>query len=1070
MRVKILEGMIYLFHRGSPTDVEIQTRSASAAIRGTEFVAEAREDGGLFIRVMDGSVDLKNDQGTVLLQAGDNGTAATGEKPHRAPFLYSMKAIQWCLYYAAVIDVDELPLTPQERELLSASLVSFRSGDLILALAQYPADRDPQSPQERVYLAALRLAIGQVEESEALLKHFSSNSPSATVSERLAGSLRLLEAATRSESRPASASWVPELASEWLAESYYFQSQGKLSSARESAREATRRSPRFGFAWARLAELEFSFERTGAAGEALKTAIELAPRHAAAAALQGFQFCARNRIPSAMAAFERALALDPSLGNAWLGRGLCRIRQGQIREGLKDLEVAAAVEPQRALLRSYLGKAFASAGDAERAAKEFALAKAMDPQDPTAWLYAAVFDQQQGRMNEGIRNLEKSKELNQQRSLYRSHHLLDQDRAVRGANLSALYRDVGFLDLSRREAVEAVSADYASDSAHLFLANSYNELRDPGQVDLRYETPWFNEYLLATLLAPVGVGTLSQSVSAQEFSRLFERDGFGLSSSTEYRSDGDWIQSAAQYGVFGNLAYTLEADYRNNRGQRPNSDLEQRTLSVKVKQQLGPSDSIFLQSVSYEANGGDLARVYDPNDPALFRSSYRFEESQEPLLFAGYHHQWGPGQHTLVSAGRLQDQLRASDPAQPVLLVSKDPTGAVTGTLLTRVDQHYRSEQEIFSVELQHIAQLDSWTFIAGTRSQHGDFDTHNRQENLADLSPALPVALDQQFDPSLHRWTAYGYAQWQMMDPLRLFGGISYDYLRYPSNYRFAPLLSGEETRNQWSPKAGFLWKLTPASTLRGAYTRSLSGVSLDQSYQLEPSQIAGFNQSWRGLIPESVVGSQAGARLEMGSLEWDHTFRSETYVAVRGEIGRSRVNRQVGVFELPFFAEASSTPEALDFKETTLSVTLDQLVGQDVALGANYRLTYSRLEDGYPQIPGSVPHLFPPYQLRPQQTLESTLHQLELFAVLNHESGCFGRLESVMSSQMNYGYQPALPGDTFWQFNLFAGYRFHNRRAELRLGLLNVTDQGYRLNPLNLTAELPRNRTLVASLRFSF
>ena len=87
MRVKILEGMIYLFHRGSPTDVEIQTRSASAAIRGTEFVAEAREDGGLFIRVMDGSVDLKNDQGTVLLQAGDNGTAATGEKPHRAPFL-----------------------------------------------------------------------------------------------------------------------------------------------------------------------------------------------------------------------------------------------------------------------------------------------------------------------------------------------------------------------------------------------------------------------------------------------------------------------------------------------------------------------------------------------------------------------------------------------------------------------------------------------------------------------------------------------------------------------------------------------------------------------------------------------------------------------------------------------------------------------------------------------------------------------------------------------------------------------------------------------------------------------
>src|SRR6185436_7067674 len=100
----------------------------------------------------------------------------------------------------------------------------------------------------------------------------------------------------------------------------------------------------------------------------------------------------------------------------------------------------------------------------------------------------------------------------------------------------------GMTDVSVREAVRAVNYDYANYSAHLFLANSYDQLRDPKQINLRYETPWLNEYLLANLLAPVGAGTLSQTVSQQEYSKLFERDRLGVVSSTEYFSHGEWLQ------------------------------------------------------------------------------------------------------------------------------------------------------------------------------------------------------------------------------------------------------------------------------------------------------------------------------------------------------------------------------------------------------------------------------------------------------------------------------------------------------------------------------------------------
>jgi tetratricopeptide (TPR) repeat protein len=169
-----------------------------------------------------------------------------------------------------------------------------------------------------------------------------------------------------------------------------------------------------------------------------KRSLELAPRNPQAAALEGFLFAVQNKFDSAVGAFDRAIALDGALGNAWLGRGLCRIHQGDLAAGREDLQVAVTLEPQRAVLRSYLGKAFANVGDASQAERELSLAKEIDPDDPTAWLYSALLNQQLNRVNDGVLDLERSQELNDRRSVFRSRELLDQDRAVRAANLAAL--------------------------------------------------------------------------------------------------------------------------------------------------------------------------------------------------------------------------------------------------------------------------------------------------------------------------------------------------------------------------------------------------------------------------------------------------------------------------------------------------------------------------------------------------------------------------------------------------------------------------------------------------------
>src|SRR5262249_54462031 len=82
---------------------------------------------------------------------------------------------------------------------------------------------------------------------------------------------------------------------------------------------------------------------------------------------------AEGKLDQAKSSFERAMALDSALGDAWAGRGLCLIRQGQLKAGRHDLFTAAALEPNRAIFRKYLNQAM---GDSEHPA---ATAKGASP-------------------------------------------------------------------------------------------------------------------------------------------------------------------------------------------------------------------------------------------------------------------------------------------------------------------------------------------------------------------------------------------------------------------------------------------------------------------------------------------------------------------------------------------------------------------------------------------------------------------------------------------------------------------------------------------------------------------
>ena len=1063
----LIRGIFSFFHRDQPGRIQIITRGAVAGVEGTEFVMAVDDTEQTTLSVIDGKVRFGNEQSTLVLTNGQQAVIELGQAPVRTAGFIANNILQWCFYYPAVLDPDDLQLTPEEQKILGESLDAYRTGDLLAALKKFPAQQS-SSEAGKIYHAALLLSVGNVSDSEKILSSLSDNPER---NQRLTAALRELIAAVKRQT--ISPVPNPQLASEFLASSYYEQSRAvretSLESALNLAKQATINSPNFGFAWERVAELEFSFGHRVNALEALDKSLALAPRNAQALALKGFLLAAQNQTREAIAWFDRALATDPALGNAWLGRGLCRIRRGDATGGREDLLVAATLEPQRAGLRNYLGKAYSNAGDFAHAAKELELAKKLDPNDPTAWLYSALLNQQKNLINDAIHDLEKSEALNDNRSVYRSQLLLDQDQAVRSANLAMIYKDAGMTDMSLHEAARAVNYDYANYSAHLFLANSYNNLRDPNDINLRYETPAENEYLLANLLAPVSAGPLSPVISQGEYSSLFAHDGFGVVSSTEYLSRGAWTQSGAQFGVFGDFSYDFEALYHSDPGQRANDDIQQRQLSLTLKQQLTAQDSVYFNIQQYEANFGDVAQYYNQN---MANRDFRVNESQDPNISLGFNHEWSPGVHTLFLATRLEDTASFTNPTAPTLLTFTPGGLPPTSVQGLTMQEHYVNRLTLYSGELQQIWETAEHTTIIGGRVQYGQFDTDTLQDMPSTLTGAFATpAAQQDVDTEFTRFSVYGYHQWQIFEPLQLIGGVTYDHITFPENFRTAPVSGNETTKDQISPKAGIIWTPLAGTTARFAYTRSLSGATIDQSWQLEPSQVAGFIQNYRSVIPESIAGGNAGATFDTYDLSLEQKFSTGTYLSVAGQILDSSVDRVDGAFDYNFFnppAVPSGLKENLDYSEKSLLFTANQLLGKQWAVGAQYRVSEAVLNDNYVNVPSSLLGGF--VNFTPRTRTEGTLNQLTLSANYNHPCGFFAEGEALWFGQSNAGYTPAEPGDDFWQFNAFAGWRSPRRRMELTLGLLNIAGQDYKLNPLNVYNELPRSRTLMVRLQFNF
>ncbi len=161
---------------------------------------------------------------------------------------------------------------------------------------------------------------------------------------------------------------------------------------------------------------------------------------------------------------------------------------------------------------------------------------------------------------------------------------------------------------------------------------------------------------------------------------------------------------------------------------------------------------------------------------------------------------------------------------------------------------------------------------------------------------------------------------------------------VKAPENFLSAPLSDQETTRDQVSPKFGVVWNPLKNTTVRAAYTRSLTGASFEQSLSLEPAQVAGFTQAYRDVVPESAIGGPTPATpFDAVGVALDQKFPTGTYVGLNAQMIDSTFNQTVGGYNLNFdpvtftysLAGPSGAREHVDYNEEVSRVHTRQSTG---------------------------------------------------------------------------------------------------------------------------------------------
>jgi len=1082
-------GQIWLRSRLKPANVRVNTPAVTAAIRGTEFDLKVAGDGESVLTMLEGSVDFRNDQGAILVAAGEQARARIGQAPTKSVLLRPRDAVQWILYYPGAVSPADYPFLNQTPEQLQANLGSARSrrdaapGDpdnLVLlgrvlhdlgkrqeaeaafrqALAAAPQNADAATDLAWIHLennrpgdavallkqaepktdrAVVALAMAYYRQGDAQLffetiRRADADRSSLAATQRAFSELmygnaqearRLLERITPTDPNYAMAQGL--LSNVWLAQddkqqafeaaeravqsgprspSAYLnlsltqQSRFQIPEALNSARKALELDPEYVSAQVQVARLLFASGDTRHAEQIARQGLTRNSSEAALNSLLGFILLAQAKTAEAQTYFEKSIAEDDTRGEPHLGIGIVSMRQGRSLDATQSLLVAATLEPQISLYQSYLGKSFYELRRFEMALDALNNAATLDPMDPTPHLYSGIFYNDLDRPGIAIRELTRSIELNNNRAVYRSRFLLDQDSATRNVNLATFYNRLNVSEWGNYEALKAQVADPSNSSTHSFLAGTFLNLRG------RFQAAG-SEQLVARMLLPVNANSFN---SFNDYTSLFEEPQAKWTVAGRFGSFDTYGATLIASGGARRFAYGVIGDYSQTKGFRAvNDDNVGFNGTAQFKFAVTPHSDLLLLYSHSEQRNGDIS-------PALIdfeNNHYRRQNSRVLRGEIGYHFRLRPGSDLMFYfSGEKKESTADDDHYFPNLF-----NAGLEGGL--------RSARRNPDLDFQasHIFKIGPLALRYGLDMFEG------RARDRRTIPCCLP-----QFDTDYGETievqdvkfrNGYVHADYTLHPRFVVTGALEYDWSNDDS-FENAPELPNKPF-SKWSPLAGFFYTPFDSTALRFAYFESMQTHVRER---LAPTNVQGF------VITQNDPTLSQNTSYSFG---WDQRvtrsafFRGSAYY-------RDRTT--------PVFEDKGQGPVP--------STTLNHFHGADLA---------------WNQLLGDNWSLVPEYSVTRAEDVSSIRHQhdasLQLF-YFSPRRFWFGATE-------NFIRQGGLLGNTrvhanFATTDLTASYELPRKRGLISFSVTNLFNHRFALlvDPLSRDARVPR-RQFVGALRFN-
>jgi Tfp pilus assembly protein PilF len=987
--IDLLRGTAYFFSREARS-LKLTTPFVNGVVKGTEFLVRV-DAASTLISLFEGSIQADNELGSLLLASGQSAVAAAGRPPLLQMVARPRDAVQWTLYYPPIVAFSphEFESAPPDawQTRVRRSIDDFRTGHLGQALARLegvPAEVD--DPRFFVYRAGLALAVGRAPEASKDIDRalaLNANDSSALA-------LRSIMAVVQNRKEDAFADAQravhldPASPSARLALSYAYQARFDLEAALDQVRVATQQTPDNAMLWARLAELDLSFGDLDGALTAAQRAARLDSNIVRTHSVLGYAYLTQTKIELSKQAFARAIEIDSADPLSRLGLGLAQIREGDLTGGRANVEIAAALDPGNSLIRSYLGKAYYEEKRSPLDQHQFEIAKQLDPQDPTPHFYEAIRKQSRNQPIPALKDFETAIALNDNRAVYRSRFLLDQDLAARGASLSRIYRDLDFQELALREGFKSLHADPANYSAHRLLADTFTARP-------RHDIARASELLQAQLLQPINITPVQPQMaetglfifdgagpaepSFNEYNPLFLRNRVALQAGGVAGSKETLGDEVVVSAIHDNLSLSLGQFYYETDGFRENHQQKHEIYNAFVQVGLTHKTAVQAELRSRDTQRGDPYLRFDPDN---YLSNVR-----RPLKLnsgrVGFHHGLAPSSDLLGSLIYTDAQYKFQFNEPFVLETEIQDKGYIT--------------------EIEHLLRGNRFRLTSGLGYLNADREaTFQVPDFFVDLQSKNTIE--------------------------HLFGYL-YAYIDFPTTMSWtlglsAGRLRGFEDQEQLNPKFGVTWDIFEGTTLRAAAFRVLEDMYLAKQ-RLEPTHVAGFNQ----LYEEVLDGSEA---VDV----WNYGVGVDQKISSTLSAGVEFVRRELKVPYVDLFF--SGAVEEVIWEEETTRLYLYATPLDWISLSFGYQLEKFQREAEFTSDEDFV-------DLDTHRASIGTrlFFPLGFFAGAKatyvDQEGAFGSGTNVVSGK-----------DNFWVFDADMGYRFPKRFGTISLEGKNIFDESFR------------------------